>query len=368
MVNSVYIHIPFCMSICSYCDFCKFFYNEKVVDEYLLALEKEIKQNYKDELIKTIYIGGGTPSSLNYSQLKKLFDIVSIFKKDKSIEFTIECNIDVDDDKIKLFQENGVNRISIGIETINEKLLKTLNRYHTKKDIVKKINYINNIGITNINVDLMYALPEESIDDVKNDLDFVLTLPIKHISAYSLIIEPHTVLYINKVKYIDEDLDYEMYKLISETLNKNDFIHYETSNYALKGYESKHNLVYWNNEHYYGFGIGASGYIKNVRYNNTKSYSNYLNRNYIKETEKLSKNDIIEYELLLGFRKMNGINKKDFFKKYNIKLEQICSELLKKKKLIDDGNNIKINTKYLYVSNQILIEFVGVDYEGKYIS
>lgn len=363
-MNSVYIHIPFCNTICSYCDFCKQFYNELNVDKYLIELEQEIKKNYKGEVIKTIYIGGGTPSCLNIKQLNKLFEIIDIFNKDL-LEFTIECNVDVSFDKIKLFKKNGVNRISIGIETVNCNHLKTLNRFHSKVDIIEKINFIKKIGIDNINVDLMYALPNETLEDLKEDIDFLISLDVNHISTYSLIIEPHTKLYIDKVKYTSEDLDYEMYKLINETLISNDFIHYEISNYSKKGYESKHNLVYWNNEKYYGFGLGASGYIDDLRYDNTRSLTNYLSGKHKYNLDNLSLNDIIEYELILGFRKTKGININDFKSKYNLDLECICFNLIKEGKLIKDGEYIKINPLFIYVSNSILIEFVGELYEGK---
>lgn len=361
-MNSVYIHIPFCDKICSYCDFCKTFYNESNVNKYLEELNNEIKTNYKGEIIKTIYIGGGTPSCLNIDQLNKLLDIIKIFKTE-DLEFTIECNIDVNVDKIKLFKDNGINRISIGIETINEHHLKTLNRFHTKEEIIKTIDYIREIGIRNINLDLMYALPNQTMEELEENLKFFMILEVPHISTYSLIIEPHTKLYIDNTNYTDEDLDYAMYKLIKNTLKKNNYIHYETSNYAKKGYESKHNLVYWNNQNYYGFGLGASGYIDNIRYDNTKSLSNYLNKKYRCNEEILNINDIIEYELILGFRKLEGININNFNSKFNLNLETICLKLIEERKLIKVGDFIRINPKYLYVSNSILINFVGVNYE-----
>ena len=357
-MNSVYIHIPFCNNICAYCDFCKQFYNEELVNKYLNELEIEIKNNYKNELIKTIYIGGGTPSSLNINQLKKLFNIIKIFKVTNDLELTIECNPDVNKEKLDLFKINKVNRISIGIETINEKYYKLLNRYNNKKNIIDKINYIKSIGIDNINVDLMYALPNESIEDLDNDIKFIKSLNVPHISTYSLIIEEHTKLYIDKTKYIEDDIDSNMYDYIIKSLN--DYNHYEISNFSKENYESKHNLTYWNNEHYYGFGVGASGYIDNIRYDNTRSITNYLNKNYRINEEILNNNDIIEYELILGLRKLKGININKFKNKYNLNLISICSSLIKKNKLINDGEYIKMNPDYLYIQNSILVELVGV--------
>jgi len=359
---SIYIHIPFCTSICSYCDFCKFYYNELWVDNYLNELEREIKSNYKNEIISTIYIGGGTPSCLSIKQLNKLFDIISIFNLSSDFEFTIECNVDVEEEKIKLFKNNKVNRISIGVQTVNESHLKLLGRNHTKEMVLDKINIIKKY-FDNINIDLMYAFKNQTIEDLKKDLEFYLKLDIPHISTYSLIIEPNTKLYIEKLENIDEDLDYEMYNLINKTLKENNYVHYETSNYSKIGYESKHNLTYWNNLEYYGFGIGASGYINNTRYDNTRSYNNYINGNYIKEKHELSKLEKIENEFILGFRKIKGITIEDFNKKYDIDLLNldVVKKLLKENKLVKEENNIKINEEYLYVANSILIEFMGLE-------
>ena len=360
--KSVYIHIPFCDSICSYCDFCKFIKNDEWIDKYLISLKKEIETKYKGEKIETIYIGGGTPSCLNVEQLNKLFSIVKIFNKSDTIEFTFECNIEnINKDKLKLLYDNGVNRLSIGIQTFNEKYLKFLNRKHTKKEIIEKVNLSKKIGFKNINIDLMYALPGQTIKELSNDIDEFLKLDITHISTYSLIIEPNTKVYIENIENIDEDLDYEMYKLICGKLKGKGYNHYEISNFSKIGYESKHNLTYWNNNEYYGFGLGASGYINNIRYDNTRSFNNYINGYYIKESHILDSNETIENEFILGFRKLNGINKESFKNKYNkdIKSIEIVNKLLECNKLLEDEKNIYINPKYIYVSNDILVEFIN---------
>jgi len=359
--KSVYIHIPFCDSICSYCDFCKFLKNEKWIYNYLEELNNEIKQNYKGELINTIYIGGGTPSCLNIKQLNKLFEIIKIFNKSKNIEFTFECNIEnITKDKLKLLYESGVNRLSVGIQTFNDKFLKYLNRNHNKEIIKDKITLAKKIGFTNINIDLIYALPNQTIKELEEDLDEFLKLDITHISTYSLIIEPHTKIYIDNEENIDEELDYDMYNTIINTLESNGYKHYEISNFSKEGYESKHNLTYWNNNEYYGFGVGASGYINDVRYDNTRSINEYLKGNYILNKNKLDLKETIENEFILGFRKINGINKEDFYNKYNknIKSIDIVKKLLKDGKLLEDKKNIYINPKYIYVSNDILVEFI----------
>jgi len=360
--KSVYIHIPFCDSICSYCDFCKFLKNDKWIDNYLEELKNEINQNYKGEIINTLYIGGGTPSCLNIGELNKLFEIINIFNKSNNIEFTFECNIEnINEEKLKFLYDSGVNRLSIGLQTFNDKFLNFLNRHHNKEMIKQKIDIAKKIGFKNINIDLIYAIKDQTLDDLKEDLNNFLSLDITHISTYSLIIEPHTKLYINNIENIDEDLDYEMYNTIINILEKHGYKHYEVSNFAKDGYFSKHNLTYWNNNEYYGFGLGASGYINNIRYDNTRSINEYLKGNYILNKQELSREEQIENEFILGLRKIEGINKEEFFNKYNIDIKSIdvVNKLLKENKLLEDKKNIYINPEYIYISNDILIEFIN---------
>lgn len=362
MTKSVYIHIPFCNNICSYCDFCKQFYHKEKVTKYLKALKEEIIEKYQGEKIKTMYIGGGTPSSLDIIDLKELFTITKIFNYEKEFEFTIEINPEnIDLEKLILMKENGVNRISIGLESTNDEILKYLNRQYNYEMIKDKINLIKKVGFNNINVDLIYAIKNETINDLEKDLDNLLKLDVNHISTYSLMIEPNTMLWIKKEKIIDENLDYLMYQTICNKLKENGFIHYEISNFSKAGYESQHNLVYWHNEEYYGFGLGASGYLNNIRYDNTKSISKYIKGEYLVNKEELSLKDKISYELILGFRLIKGINKKEFYQKYHQDLKDLYNirELLLKKDLLDDGSNIFINYDKIYVENSILINFVG---------
>ena len=359
--KSVYIHIPFCDTICSYCDFCKFLKNSEWIDKYLNSLEKEINTNYKGEILDTIYIGGGTPSCLSMDELTKLFNIIKVLNKNNEYEFTFECNIEnITKDKLKLLYENGVNRLSIGVQTFNEKYLSFLNRKHTKEEIKEKIKIAKKIGFKNINIDLIYGIPNQTLEELNNDIEEFLKLDITHISTYSLIIEPNTKLYIKKIENIDDNLDYEMYKLICNKLQENGYNHYETSNFSKLGYESKHNLTYWNNDNYYGFGMGASGYKSNVRYDNTRNINKYLNGEYIKELNTLDLNETIQNEFILGFRKINGIDKQIFKNKYNkdIKEIEIVNKLLESNKLLENKKSIYINPNYIYTSNDILIEFI----------
>ena len=361
MTTSVYIHLPFCEHICTYCDFCKMFYNEELCSKYLDSLEIEIKNNYQGEILKTLYIGGGTPSSLSIDNLKKLMKIIKIFQIDKDYEFTFEVNPEnITKEKLLLLKENGVNRISMGVESTSLKHLKYLGRFHDFKLVKEKIKLIKELGFSNINVDLIYALPHETINDLKKDLDNLLSLDINHISTYSLEIHNNTILGIKKEKNISEELDREMYEVITNTLKNNGFQHYEISNFGKDNYYSRHNLVYWHNEEYYGFGLGASGYYNNIRYDNTKSINSYLNGRYILSKEILSKKDKISYELILGLRLTKGINKQDFFNKYHEDIEGLYNikELIDKEYLILDNEYLKVNEKYLYVENNILENFI----------
>lgn len=365
-MKSCYIHIPFCKTICSYCDFCKFYYDKKWILKYLNRLQEEIKLNYKGEKLNTIYIGGGTPTSLDYDELKYLLDIVKELKLNNGYEYTIEANVEtLDLDKIKLLKEYGVNRVSIGIESIVEKNIKFLERHHNREDVVKIIDLLKESGINNINIDLIYALPQQSINDLKTDLEFFLSLDIPHISTYSLMIEPHTKLYINHEQNIDETLDLDMYNYICKELKENGYNHYEISNFSKSNFESKHNLTYWNNEEYYGFGVGASGYVNDIRYDNTKSINKYLEGNYRFIEEKIDFNTKVENEFILGLRKLKGINKKIFNNKYNIDIDSldVIEKLKRERRLLEDKDNIFINPKYVYTSNQILVEFLGGNYE-----
>ena len=351
---SVYIHIPFCSQICSYCDFPKVLKNSKWIDEYLINLEKEIKENYKGEEVNTIYIGGGTPSSLDIKELEKLFKIIKIFNI-KDAEITIETNSeDLTDEKLNIIRKN-TNRISIGVQTFDEKRLNELNRKTNINNIKKAFDYFNNI-----NIDLMYGFKNQKVDELKDDIKKIIKLNPSHISTYSLILEPNTKLFVDNYPQISEELDRKMYDYICNELEKSGYIHYEISNFAKKGFSSNHNQVYWNNKHYYGFGLGASGYIDNIRYENTRSLTKYLQGEYTSYKHELDINETIQNEFILGLRKTKGINKEDFKRKYNIDIDTIkqVKELIKINLLIEKESNIFINPKYLYTSNEILVKFI----------
>ena len=356
---SIYIHIPFCNSICTYCDFCKILYNKKYINDYLDNLEKEIKVRYKSEIVNTIFIGGGTPSSLDDEELIRLMNIIEIFKLNDNYEFTVECNVEsITENKLKILKDNGVNRISIGVESFDKNIIKLLGRNHTKIDVYNKIKLVKKY-FDNINIDLIYAA-YDNMDILKNDLECFLELGISHISTYSLMIEDNTILKINGMKNISEDIDYDMYKYIEDALEKNNYIHYEISNYAKNGYQSKHNLVYWNNEEYYGFGLSSTSYINNKRITNTKNLRKYLNGEYLDTSVYEDKDIRMENEIMLGLRKFDGIDLDRFKEKFNVSLEDIYNidNLVRNGYLIRDNNCIKIDKKYMYISNEIIVRIL----------
>lgn len=360
-MESVYIHIPFCNNICSYCDFCKIIYNKSDVKRYLEALEKEVKEYYLNETMKTIYIGGGTPSSLNASELNQLFKIINLFNKTQYCEITFECNVnDITPELIDILINNNINRISIGVQSFNTEKLKFMDRTSNFENLKSKMNLIRNKGINNINLDLMYGIPDEKIEVLKKDLKLLLKLNPEHISTYSLIIEDSTIAKVKGAHNINEELELEMYNYIRKKIKAKGYIHYEISNFSKPGFESKHNLNYWNNKEYYGFGLGASGYINGFRYENTKNINNYCEEQYRFEESLLSKQEIMENELILGLRKINGLNLHDFFYKYEVNIQDVfpIKPLLKNKELIYKNGNIYINPDKLYIMNEILIKLI----------
>ena len=355
IVNYCYIHIPFCKKICTYCDFCKMYYNENFINKYLEALDKEINDNYKGETLKTLYIGGGTPSCLNMDELRKLFEVLKKFELDFNYEFTFECNLnDITEELLLFLKENNVNRLSIGVESFNEKILKVLGRKYNF-DIMEKLELVKKY-FSNINIDLIYGVNGESLEDLKEDLDKFIKLDVSHISIYSLILEDNTILKVNNYEEIDSDLCRSMYDYICDILEKEDYIHYEISNFSKEGFQSKHNLNYWNNGKYYGFGLGASGFTKNIRYSNTRGVNKYLKGNFRSEEEIISEKVDMENFMILGLRKIEGVSKQEFYKRYNKKIEDVFNV----SKLEESKDYYFIKKDNMYVSNYILEDFINI--------
>lgn len=356
----IYIHIPFCSHICSYCDFPKVLYNKKYINKYLESLELEIKKRYRDEEVVSIFIGGGTPTSLDIDELKRLLDITNLFNKKDNLEFTIESNIEcLDVAKVRLLKKYNVNRVSLGVQSFNSKNLNTLNRYHDREQVFNVVSLLKKIGIFNISIDLIYGVNDD-ITLLKKDIDSFLELDIPHVSCYSLIIEKNTIFGNYDRKYIDDNIEYEMYKYIEDTLTKNGYLHYEVSNYTKEGYRSIHNLNYWDNGEYYGFGLGAVSYLDNYRINNTRNLTKYIDGDYKLDKEYEDRNIRISNGLILGFRKIKGINIEEFNKRYDTDIINLYNvkELVRDNILVIKDGYISIDSKYLYMSNEILVNFV----------
>ena len=353
--KSMYIHIPFCKNICKYCDFCKMYYQKDWAKNYLYELKNEINKKYKNNKLKTLYIGGGTPSSLSFNELDVLFEKIDKFSFYKNYEFTFECNVeDINEDLLLYLKAKRVNRLSIGIESFNKKILKKLGR-KSYKDNYKKI-LLAKKHFNNINIDLIYGINNQRMYELKKDLKKFIKLGINHISIYSLILEENTILKKEKYLELSDFLQRKMYDYICKILKTNGFIHYEISNFSKKGYESKHNLCYWDNNEYYGFGLGASGFVNNVRYTNTRSLNNYLKGKYVLDEHTLSEKENMENEMILNLRKLKGINKNSFYKKYNKKIEDVFNV----SKLKEKNGFYYISEEDIFLSNSILCDFINI--------
>ncbi len=361
-MEAVYVHIPFCRKICSYCDFPKVLHIDNFVDDYLEALHNEILDNYEGEPIRVLYLGGGTPSCLTRAERTKLFNVLEIFKKTYDCEFTFECNPqDINESLLDDLVLAGINRISIGIESFDPKNLEFLEREADFDDIQAKLELIRARGIDNINLDLMYAIPGETITTLKKDLNKLIKLNPTHISTYSLIIEEHTKLNNMGVKYISEDLDAKMYETIVKELEKNGYHRYELSNFAKEGYESLHNLNYWNNLEYYGFGLGASGYINDTRYTNTRNLHKYIKGEYRATSEVLDMKMAMDNEIMLGLRKAKGLNVNDFYERFGKNIQDEyprIKDLLKANVLSFKEGYLAIVPEKMYIMNEILIQII----------
>ena len=306
-IKSLYIHIPFCNKICDYCDFTKLQYFRNFAVKYLKALQKEL-ESYHIGQLKTIYVGGGTPTALEDDLFLELLEIIYPYSKEIE-EYSFEANPEsLTLNKIKLLKKYGVNRISIGVQTTNDKILKMVNRDHSFTQVQEAVKNLKENGIDNINVDLILGLPHTSEKILKEDIKNILSLDIKHVSCYGLTVHEHTALYSRGIKEPDGDLLRKYYDIVEKTLTNSGFIHYEVSNWCKPGYQSEHNLTYWRNEQYYGCGLGASGYIKDIRYKNTVNLDKYLKGEYIAETENVSLKDKDTYQIILNLRTIEGLD------------------------------------------------------------
>ena len=369
--TSAYVHIPFCTQICYYCDFSKVFIKNQPVDSYLEHLLEEF-QSYDIQKLRTLYIGGGTPTALSASQLEVLLNGLTK-NLDLSVleELTIEANPgDLDADKIAVLKNSAVNRVSLGVQTFDDKMLKKIGRSHLEKDIYENIDRLKLAGFDNISIDLIYALPDQTMDQVKENVAKAIGLDIPHMSLYSLILENHTV-FMNRMRrgklpLPKEELEAEMFEYIIAELEKAGFEHYEISNFSKIGFESRHNLMYWDNAEYYGIGAGASGYVNGVRYKNHGPIRHYLSAveegNARITEEHLSQKEQMEEEMFLGLRKKSGVSMARFEEKFGRSFDELYGEIVRdlvQKGLMQiEGDRVRMTKRGLFLGDTVAERFI----------
>ena len=369
---SLYIHIPFCKQRCFYCDFPTFSGKDHLREEYVDALIKEIRDKCTKYLIKTIFIGGGTPSYLGENELEKLLKTVSELNLSKNIEYSMECNPGtVNEEKLKIMKKYGVNRISFGLQSCNDELLKNIGRIHTFKEFLENYKLARKIGFDNINIDLMYGLPNLTIEVWKDTLEEICKLKPEHISAYSLIIEEGTVFYNlyekDKLKLPSEDDERIMDKITKDILINNGYHQYEISNFSLKNRECEHNKVYWSLDEYIGVGSASSSYINGYRLTNESNICEYIRRVKLNEDTVVDKyknlrEDEIEEFIFMGLRMLSGIDLLKFNRKFGLDIYSIYKNVIEKN--IDDGlliinkDRMYLTTKGVELSNRVMSDFI----------
>lgn len=371
----IYIHIPFCRKKCKYCDFISFCYDENEWKKYFEALIKEIEYIKINKKVSTIYIGGGTPSLVDSKYIGKVIETVrNKFEINENTEITIEVNPGtVTEEKLLDYKKFGINRLSIGLQSTQDRLLKLVGRIHGFKEFEETYKLAQKVGFTNINVDLMLAIPTQTEEELIESIDKIISLEPNHISIYSLILEEGTILEKEvkegKLKLLDENLERKMYWKAKKILEKNGYIHYEISNFAKKGFESKHNVDCWNQEEYIGFGLAAHSYLNNKRFSNTNNFTEYVKNIESGDFEKnIEVHEVQTREskakefMMLALRKLEGVSISEFERRFRINplfYFRFEIEKLDKEGLIEvDLDNIKLTKKGLDLANLVFEEFV----------
>ncbi|MFH1824976.1 MAG: radical SAM family heme chaperone HemW [Candidatus Firestonebacteria bacterium] len=370
----IYIHIPFCIKKCNYCDFNSYVIeNESLKSKYIKALMLEL-DNYEKEniLIKSIYIGGGTPTVLSGCELESILkNILKNFKTKTNIEITVEANPGtIDYEKILILKNAGVNRLSFGLQSTDDKILKCLGRIHTYSNFLENYNLARKIKFNNINIDIMFGIPGQTVSDLKNTLLKVKDLQPEHISAYDLTVEEGTNFYNDlkegRLKCVLESDEVEMYYLIIDLL-KDKYLHYEISNFAMLGKECIHNKIYWTNDEYIGIGAGACSKFNEYRYGNEKDFNEYIKLIYNKNSailyrEFINKDTEIKETTFLGLRLLEGINVKEWSERFGMDFFELFKDKLARLEdvnLIEMVKNyVRLTRKGLFLSNEVFVEFI----------
>lgn len=374
--TSAYIHIPFCEHICYYCDFNKVFLEGQPVDEYIQSLLTEIRltlEKHPTKVSETIYIGGGTPTSLTAKQLDVLLTGIHRYLPTHTTkEFTVEANPgDLTAEKLDVFKAHGVNRLSMGVQTFDDRLLKKIGRKHSVQDVYDTIKLLEKKQFDNVSIDLIYALPGQTLESFRDTLTKALAFDLPHYSMYSLILENKTM-FMNwvrqgRLELPTQEAETQMFEEAIIAMAQSGHHQYEISNFAKKGKESMHNLVYWDNEHYYGFGAGASGYLDQKRYKNYGPIQHYMKplkeqRLPIFETEEISRANQIEEEMFLGLRKIEGVSLRRFEEKFNKKLttvyQHVIAELQQQQLAVLEEDYFRLTPKGLFIGNDVFEKFL----------
>ncbi|QPC46939.1 radical SAM family heme chaperone HemW [Mangrovibacillus cuniculi] len=376
-MKSIYIHIPFCHHICHYCDFNKVFLKNQPVDQYVDALLREIEMvsPLLIEPVETIFIGGGTPTALSAKQLERLMlGIEKFIPISSDVEFTIEANPgDISADQLSVLRAGGVNRVSLGVQSFDTGLLEKIGRTHREKEVRETIDLLTNNGFTNISIDVMYGLPGQTMDQWKDTLKKAVQLELPHFSAYSLIVEPKTVFYNmhrkGRLSLPPQELEADMYREVMDVFSQHGLHQYEISNFAQKGFESKHNKVYWDNEEYIGLGAGAHGYELGKRLSNIGPVNQYIkavengNRP-TNHTHEVTRVERMEEEMFLGLRKVEGVSAARFYEKFGVQLVDVfhspIEEAIGEGLLQSDEVGVRLTDKGRFLGNQVFEKFIGV--------
>lgn len=367
-MKGLYVHIPFCIKKCKYCDFNSASMPDSVKEKYVNALICEMAE-YKGAEIDTVYIGGGTPTALETELLAKVTDsIKNNFILSKDTEFTVEMNPKTADmEKLKMMYEKGVNRLSIGVQSFCDAELKALGRIHSGEDAKEAISIAKKAGFKNISIDLMSAIPKQTLESFSETLKTAILQNPDHISCYSLILEEGTPLFdevkSGKCTLCDEDTEREIYEYAVKTLEENGYIGYEISNFAKNGKKSRHNMKYWTMEEYIGIGLSAHSFLDGVRFSNTDDIESYINHNFRSgKKEVLTKKDMMSEFVFLGLRMTDGISERTFFKKFGIGIFEVFQKPLQKfiktGHLVRENGKIRLSKEAVSVSNQIMCEFL----------
>ncbi|GGG26789.1 coproporphyrinogen III oxidase [Lysinibacillus alkalisoli] len=377
MARGIYIHIPFCHQICNYCDFNKFYFANQPVDDYIEAVGQELHiwhQRSPESFaqVETIFLGGGTPTALSAQQLSRLLSLIQQYVPIQQIkEFTSEANPDeLTEDKLIALIEGGVNRLSMGVQSFDLTLLHRLGRTHNNGDVFHTIDTAKKVGFTNISIDLMYGLPDQTMAQWQQSLQTALDLQLPHYSAYSLLVEPKTIFYIEynkgRLPLPTPELEAQMYRILMQEMDKHQMHQYEISNFAKANHQSLHNTIYWDNDEYFGIGAGAHGYVNGIRYSNHGPLKKYMEA--VQEGDArihehiVSMSECMEEQMFLGLRKTAGVNEQQFYERFNQSIEtafpKVVTPLIEQGLLERQASHLRLTKQGRFVGNTVFSQFL----------